>query len=136
MSRAPAQGRRRRPLRSDSIGGGDRLNDVQSSRGRSADGPNEFSLLLAELEGVRDQLAAAEQRIAKLEQARDRSRRAIRRLATMATTDVLTKVGNRRRFEAVLGEYFTLSTRHGSPLSVVLVDVDVFKSYNDAFGHL
>ncbi len=97
------------------------------------DGP---SLLLTELESVRDQLAAAERRIARLEQARDRSRRAIRRLATMATTDVLTELGNRRRFEAALGELFILLTRHDSPLSVVMVDVDVFKSYNDAFGHL
>ncbi|MHB1562336.1 MAG: GGDEF domain-containing protein [Isosphaeraceae bacterium] len=93
------------------------------------------SLLLAELQDVRDQLAAAEQRIAKLEQARVRSRRRIRRLTTIATTDGLTKLGNRRRFETVLGELFGLSGRHDSPLSVVLVDVDIFKSYNDAFGH-
>jgi diguanylate cyclase (GGDEF)-like protein len=97
--------------------------------------PDESSLLYSELEIVRDQLATAERRIARLEQARDRSRRAIRRLATMATTDVLTKLWNRRRFKAVLREFFALSIRYGSPLSVVMVDVDVFKSYNDAFGH-
>jgi diguanylate cyclase (GGDEF)-like protein len=97
--------------------------------------PDESSSLLTELEIVRDQLATAERRIARLEQVRDRSRRAIRRLATMATTDVLTNLGNRRRFEVVLAEFFALSIRHGSPLSVVMVDVDVFKSYNDTFGH-
>ncbi len=98
--------------------------------------PDESLLPVSELEGVRDQLAAAERRIARLEHARDRSRRAIRRLATLATTDVLTELGNRRRFEAVLGELFDVAIRHGSPLSVIMVNVDVFKSYNDAFGHL
>lgn len=96
----------------------------------------EFSRLSTELATVRDQLATAERRIARLEHARDRSRRVIRRLATLATTDVLTKLGNRRRFEAVLAEFFTVSIHRGWPLSVVMVDVDVFKSYNDAFGHL
>jgi len=97
---------------------------------------NESSLLLTELKTVRDQLATAERRIARLEQARDRSRRVIQRLATLATTDVLTKLGNRRRFEAVLAEFFSVSIHRGWPLSVVMVDVDVFKSYNDVFGHL
>ncbi len=98
-------------------------------------GRSDEPLLLAELQDLRDQLAAAERRIARLERSRARSRRAIRRLTTIATTDGLTKLGNRRRFESVLGELFGLSGRHGAPLSVVLVDVDVFKSYNDAFGH-
>ena len=71
----------------------------------------------------------------RLLQAHDRSRRVIRDLTTMALTDVLTELGNRRRFEKVLGECFALSTRRGSPLSVIMVDVDEFKSYNDAFGH-
>lgn len=102
---------------------------------RTAGRSDELLLLLAELQGVRDQLAAAERRIVKLERARTRSRRAIRRLRTIATTDGPTKVVNRRRFEAVLGEMFGLSAWHDSPLPVVLFDVDVFKSYHDAFGH-
>ncbi len=97
---------------------------------------DEFTLLLTELETVRGQLATAERRIARLEQAKDRSRRVIRRLATMATTDVLTRLGNRRRFEAILAEFFAASIHRGWPLSVVMIDVDMFKSYNDAFGHL
>jgi diguanylate cyclase (GGDEF)-like protein len=96
---------------------------------------DESSLVLAELEAVRDQLAAARRRIGRLVRARERHRKAIRRLTMMATTDVLTKLGNRRLFESALGDCFALSSRQGSPLSVVLVDVDGFKSYNDGFGH-
>ena len=108
----------------------DRAGDV-----RPVQRPNVPSLLRAELKAVRDQLATAERRIARLLQAHGRSRRMIRHLTAMASTDVLTDLGNRRRFEAVLGECFALSTRQGSPLSVVMVDVDEFKSYNDEFGH-
>jgi diguanylate cyclase (GGDEF)-like protein len=97
--------------------------------------PHELSLVLAELEAIRCQLTVAQRRIARLLQMRDRSRRVIRRLAAMATTDVLTELGNRRRFESALSESFALSLRRGSPVSVVMVDVDGFKSYNDAFGH-
>jgi diguanylate cyclase (GGDEF)-like protein len=96
---------------------------------------DEPALLLAELEAVRGQLAAARRQIASLSQVRDRSRKAIRRLTAMATTDVLTELGNRRRFQSALRESFAHSLRRDSPISVVLVDVDGFKSYNDAFGH-
>jgi diguanylate cyclase (GGDEF)-like protein len=66
---------------------------------------------------------------------RDRSRTVIRRLSAMATTDVKTELGNRRRFECALGASFALSLPSGSPISVAMLDVDGFKSYNDAFGH-
>jgi diguanylate cyclase (GGDEF)-like protein len=97
--------------------------------------PDELSLLLSQLEAIRCQLAVAQRRIAKLLKVRNQSRRMIRRLSAMATTDVLTELGNRRRFESALAASFALSLRSGSPISVVMVDVDGFKSYNDAFGH-
>jgi diguanylate cyclase (GGDEF)-like protein len=97
---------------------------------------DDFSLLLNELRTAREELAMAERRIARLEQSRDRSQREIRRLAILARTDVLTGLANRRRFEAVLAEFFAMSIDRAWPISVVMVDVDVFKSYNDTFGHL
>jgi diguanylate cyclase (GGDEF)-like protein len=89
----------------------------------------------AELEAVRDQLASARLRIARLLEAGRRSRRAIRRLTAMATTDALTELSNRRLFEAALGEYLAVPGLRILPLSVVLVDVDGFKAYNDDHGH-
>jgi diguanylate cyclase (GGDEF)-like protein len=97
--------------------------------------PDEPSLLLAELEAMRGQFAAAQRRIARLLRVRKRSRSVVRRLSAMATTDVLTELGNRRRFESALRASFALSLQRGSPISVVMVDVDGFKFYNDAFGH-
>jgi diguanylate cyclase (GGDEF)-like protein len=53
-----------------------------------------------------------------------------------ARHDVLTGVPNRRAFEEVLQEEWKHAQRGQYPLSVVFVDVDEFKYYNDHFGHL
>jgi diguanylate cyclase (GGDEF)-like protein/PAS domain S-box-containing protein len=58
------------------------------------------------------------------------------RLAHLATTDELTGVKNRRRFSEDLELHAALAVRQHLPLSLVMVDVDHFKNYNDAFGHL
>jgi diguanylate cyclase (GGDEF)-like protein len=67
--------------------------------------------------------------------ARRTDRTTIRHLTALAVTDVLTELGNRRHFEKALGTAFARSNTRGSPLSVVMVDVDRFKSFNDTFGH-
>jgi diguanylate cyclase (GGDEF)-like protein len=56
-------------------------------------------------------------------------------LRDLATTDELTGLKNRRSFFEMLESHFALATRQRSPLSLVLLDVDHFKTYNDAFGH-
>jgi diguanylate cyclase (GGDEF)-like protein len=56
-------------------------------------------------------------------------------LRELATTDELTGLKNRRSFFEVLGSHFALAARQRSPLSLVLLDVDYFKTYNDTFGH-
>ena len=93
------------------------------------------SSLLAELDLVRRELAIANRRIAKLVRERERNRLTISRLKTMATTDALTNLYNRRRFEQALGTDFAVAAIRDTALSVVMVDVDCFKSYNDTFGH-
>jgi diguanylate cyclase (GGDEF)-like protein len=57
------------------------------------------------------------------------------RLTELATTDDLTGLKNRRHFREALESAFSLAARQGLPLSLVLFDVDHFKSLNDAFGH-
>jgi diguanylate cyclase (GGDEF)-like protein len=51
-------------------------------------------------------------------------------------TDGLTGVHNRRYFDERLAVEWSRAVRHGSALSVVLLDVDYFKRYNDCHGHL
>jgi len=58
------------------------------------------------------------------------------KLEALATIDSLTEAKNRRAFNDKLLEEWSRSTRYGTPLSLVLMDVDKFKTYNDSFGHL
>jgi diguanylate cyclase (GGDEF)-like protein len=57
------------------------------------------------------------------------------KLAELAATDDLTKTKNRRRFQEDLDLLFSQAGRHNSQLSLVMLDIDHFKQYNDTFGH-
>jgi len=52
-----------------------------------------------------------------------------------ALRDGLTKAFNKRYFTDRLESEFTFSSRHGSPLTLVLFDIDHFKKVNDTYGH-
>ncbi|HTI32518.1 MAG TPA: diguanylate cyclase, partial [Miltoncostaea sp.] len=56
-------------------------------------------------------------------------------LTRLAQTDALTGLANRRAFEARLHEEVGRARRDGSPLSVVVLDMDHFKEVNDRHGH-
>lgn len=56
-------------------------------------------------------------------------------LEQLSVTDGLTGLLNRRYLEERLAEEIKRSNRYGYPMSFMMIDVDNFKSYNDAFGH-
>lgn len=60
---------------------------------------------------------------------------AMEELRRLATTDPLTRLYNRRVGMEKLGEFYRQSQRTGQPLSLILLDVDRFKSINDTHGH-
>jgi diguanylate cyclase (GGDEF)-like protein/PAS domain S-box-containing protein len=57
------------------------------------------------------------------------------RLKTLAATDFLTGIANRRSFDVAIEQESRRSQRSGAPLAALLIDVDHFKGYNDHFGH-
>ena len=56
-------------------------------------------------------------------------------LRMLARTDGLTGVDNRRAFEQAVENEWRRAQRHGGPLSMLLIDVDSFKGFNDLYGH-
>ncbi|WP_061237680.1 GGDEF domain-containing protein [Ectopseudomonas composti] len=57
------------------------------------------------------------------------------RLSEQASTDALTGVGNRRAFDLALQEHWQQMQRNGRPFSLLLLDIDFFKPFNDHYGH-
>lgn len=58
-----------------------------------------------------------------------------RRLTKLALTDELTNIGNRRAFDEELDREWKRTLRQGSQISLVLLDIDHFKNFNDLYGH-
>jgi diguanylate cyclase (GGDEF)-like protein len=56
-------------------------------------------------------------------------------LEQLANRDGLTGIANRRTFDETLQAEWRRAMRDATPLSLLMVDVDYFKSYNDSFGH-
>ncbi|MFP5410036.1 MAG: diguanylate cyclase [Gammaproteobacteria bacterium] len=96
-------------------------------------------------DGLRTRLQAAQRQVrlqgewekdrAQLRQIAAELAVANRRLATVALTDLLTGLPNRRSAMDQLEQAWSAASRSGMPLAVMLIDIDHFKSINDAYGH-
>ncbi|MGM0508163.1 MAG: GGDEF domain-containing protein [Fusobacteriota bacterium] len=58
------------------------------------------------------------------------------KVKSLATQDKLTGLYNRHFFEKKMSELFKRSERYGTPFSLILIDIDHFKDYNDNNGHV
>lgn len=102
----------------------------------SSGAPREIDALAHEFDRMAQRVA--EER-ARLEQVvRDRTIELERlnvSLYTLSVTDPLTGVANRRRFDEALKRGWMQAANSGDVLSLVVIDVDWFKSFNDTYGH-
>jgi diguanylate cyclase (GGDEF)-like protein len=72
---------------------------------------------------------------ASLEQANEQLTRAIETLHRLSTTDPLTGAANRRQFDDAIDLEWRRAARTQSPLTLMMIDIDHFKAFNDALGH-
>ncbi|HEY3990828.1 MAG TPA: GGDEF domain-containing protein [Acidobacteriaceae bacterium] len=79
-------------------------------------------------------------RLRQVQESLNDSERSLRllnsKLHEQSLIDPLTQIANRRRFEQVLEVEWNRALRSGWPISVIMLDIDHFKSLNDHYGHL
>jgi len=56
-------------------------------------------------------------------------------MASVSITDYLTGLYNHRRLYETMAAEISRARRHGAPLSLIMMDIDFFKSFNDTYGH-
>ncbi len=111
------------------------------------DRPQVFSQeTVALLQAMSDQLAglihlaavnrSLQETTEELEQANRRLQEMNRVLEELSIVDSLTGLANRRQFDRTLDLEWRRSIRSTAPLSLLLIDIDFFKRYNDTHGHL
>ncbi len=94
-------------------------------------GANDYLVKPPDLEELVIRLGIAERFLSLQHELEEKNRQ----LAELATRDGLTGLKNRRCFEEYLKSAQSSPDREGVPFSLIILDVDHFKQYNDTFGH-
>jgi diguanylate cyclase (GGDEF)-like protein len=87
------------------------------------------------LEILQEQASQVQDYAGRFEAINEELRNANLRLRELSLTDELTEVGNRRNFDVRMREEINRSTRFGHAFSLLMLDIDAFKKFNDDFGH-
>lgn len=97
-----------------------------------------IAIMLLWMVGIRllFQLKLHEENSEALKDAKEKLELKNEELASIALQDGLTRLANRRRFDAALEAEFSRAIRNGESITLLMVDVDYFKKFNDAYGHL
>jgi diguanylate cyclase (GGDEF)-like protein len=82
--------------------------------------------------GLREAFSGLEARVAERTRALESANNELERIATL---DGLTHIANRRRFDTMLQQEWRRCLREHLPMSLLMLDVDDFKAYNDEYGH-
>ncbi|MEP3589371.1 MAG: diguanylate cyclase [Marinobacter sp.] len=108
---------------------GQRLDQIANALSRFKDKENKRERLLAE------QLESMQQKMAAMEASSEQMQVQIRRERARAMTDMLTQLPNREAWQERLHFEFSRWQRYEHPLTVAVLDIDLFKRINDTYGH-
>ncbi len=92
------------------------------------DGSTQFSLIIRNLTEIKASEEVLKQRTQELEFANTKYKQ-------LSETDPLTQISNRRVYEERIANEINSAKRSGSSVSLLMIDVDFFKKYNDNYGH-
>ena len=112
----------------------DSLDQIRDA-GSADDLESVVGALQQETSQMLDRSRALEERLKSTTSEIDALRRNLEEVRREAMTDALTGIANRKYFDIHLRTSVLHSMENGSPLSLVLVDIDHFKNFNDTYGH-
>jgi len=84
---------------------------------------------------VKERTTDLQESYEKIEEQNVALEKTYRKLELTAQKDGLTDIWNRRHFDQVLHREWSRAVRHNHPLSLLFMDIDDFKAFNDQFGH-
>ena len=93
------------------------------------------NLLIREIDRMISNNTTLKVELARSQESLEEQRRQIESLKTAVRVDGLTQLANRTYFDEKLAEILRLRTRYNDPYSLLIIDVDNFKSINDSHGH-
>jgi len=91
--------------------------------------------MLTHYVGIQKDVTERTRNRTRLKKYQERLRKANRRLRKLSTHDPLTRVHNRRHFASMYRRDWQIAARENEPLTVMMIDIDYFKQYNDTYGH-
>ncbi len=100
--------------------------------------PHEIELLARLRHHTKSFIEHQEREIAILQLEQEKKKLAIAyiELERLASVDGLTNLANRRHFDEAFAKEWSRAMRETEPLSLLMIDIDCFKQYNDSYGHL
>ncbi|WP_245577897.1 sensor domain-containing diguanylate cyclase [Maridesulfovibrio bastinii] len=110
-----------------------RISELQEVKELQEENSAQLAVLLHELD---EKNAELETEIKEREKAERLLKESEERFKSLSVTDQLTGLYNRRQLHDVFENEISRSKRYNRPLSIILMDVDDFKKFNDTYGHL
>jgi diguanylate cyclase len=111
------------------------LDDVSSQCKPTADPRPIIEMLVKELSHATTRSSALEANFLQTTKDLDEIKDSLKQAEQHSNTDALTGLANRRSLEAFLRSAQITAMEAGTPLSILMIDIDHFKKFNDSYGH-